>query len=118
MRNRALRFLLGGLVGISLACLSGPKTVQTNPAVKAEHKKVESHRDEIEDHSEKMLKEGREIFRYDSFGSEEFWVKTRLHEAILGENRAASAPDFRRRPRWSWGSRPTSESSRASWWKS
>ena len=76
----------------SLSCLSGPKTVQTNPAVESEKKQVESHRDEIEDHAAKLLKEGREIFRYDSFGSEEFWVKTRLHEAILGEKQGGVGP--------------------------
>jgi hypothetical protein len=92
MRNPAWKFFLGALLGSSLACLSGPKTVQTNPAVDAEQKKTESHRDEIEDYSGKMLKEGREIFRYDSFGSEEFWVKTRLHEAILGEKQGGVGP--------------------------
>jgi len=74
------------------SCLSGPKTVATNPAVEAEKRDVGSHRDEIDDNSERMLKEGRETFRYDTFGSEEFWGKTRLHAAILGEKQGGVGP--------------------------
>jgi hypothetical protein len=76
---------------VVFSCLSGPRSVQTNPAVEAEKKEV-SHRDDIDDYSEKLLKEGREIFRYDTFGSEEFWGKTRLHEAILGEKQGGVGP--------------------------
>jgi hypothetical protein len=85
---------LAALQFAALSCLSGPKSVQTNPAVEAEKKEV-SHRDDIEDHSEKMLKEGREIFRYDTFGSEEFWGKTRLHEAIVGEKQGGVGPGLK-----------------------
>ncbi len=77
---------------LAWACLSGPKSVATNPAVDAEKKRVSAQRDDIEDNSERMLKEGREIFRYDTFGSEEFWSKTRLHEVILGEKLGGSGP--------------------------
>jgi hypothetical protein len=83
------------LVAVSLtawACLSGPKSVATNPAVDSEKKHAAAQRDEIEDNSERMLKEGRETFRYDTFGSEEFWGKTRLHEAILGEKQGGVGP--------------------------
>ena len=79
---------------VVFSCLSGPRSVQTNPAVDSEKKQV-SHRDDIEDYSEKMLKEGREIFRYDTFGSEEFWGKTRLHEAILGEKQGGVGPGLK-----------------------
>jgi len=42
--------------------------------------------DQIEDNAKDMVKEGRRIFRYDTFGSEDFWGgKIRLHEAIAGE---------------------------------
>jgi hypothetical protein len=80
---------------VVFSCLSGPKSVETNPAVEAEKKDVQSHRDEIEDNSERMLKEGREIFRYDTFGSENFWGKTRLHEAILGEKQGGVGPGLK-----------------------
>jgi hypothetical protein len=91
-RRIPLLFVLFSLCVVVLACLSGPKTVQTNPAVEAEKKDVQSHRDEIEDYSEKMLKDGREIFRFDTFGCEEFWAKTRLHEAIVGEKQGGVGP--------------------------
>ena len=79
---------------VVFSCLSGPRTVQTNPAVESEKKEV-SHRDDIDDYSEKLLKEGREIFRYDTFGSEDFWGKTRLHEAILGEKQGGVGPGLK-----------------------
>jgi hypothetical protein len=91
--RRALSF--APLVLVLFACLAGPRSVKTNPAVEAEKKDVQSHRDEIEDYSERMLKEGREIFRYDTFGSEEFWGKTRLHEAILGEKQGGVGPGLK-----------------------
>ncbi|HYK42192.1 MAG TPA: hypothetical protein VE007_07350 [Thermoanaerobaculia bacterium] len=79
---------------VVFSCLSGPRSVQTNPAVESEKKEV-SHRDDIEDYSDKLLKEGREVFRYDTFGSEEFWGKTRLHEAILGEKQGGVGPGLK-----------------------
>lgn len=40
----------------------------------------------IDDYAAQMIKEGRQIFRYDTFGSEDFWGgKLRLHEALAGE---------------------------------
>ncbi|MGQ0834177.1 MAG: hypothetical protein ACT4O5_04505 [Gammaproteobacteria bacterium] len=40
---------------------------------------------QIQDHAARMLEEGRKIFRFDTFGSEDFWGgKLRLHEAIVG----------------------------------
>jgi hypothetical protein len=40
----------------------------------------------INENAERMLEEGRKTFRYDTFGSEDFWGgKLRLHEAIAGE---------------------------------
>jgi len=93
-RHRWIPVLVGAAVA-AVACLSGPRSVQTNPAVEAEKKEVSSHRDEIDDNSERMLKEGRETFRYDTFGSEDFWGKTRLHEAILGEKQGGVGPGLK-----------------------
>ena len=40
----------------------------------------------ITQNAEKMIAEGRQIFRYDTFGSEAFWGDTlQLHKAIAGE---------------------------------
>ena len=39
----------------------------------------------IADHANTLITEGRKIFRFDTFGSEDFWGgKLRLHEAIAG----------------------------------
>ena len=41
---------------------------------------------QIDDHASGMLKEGRQVFRFDTFGSEDFWGgQLRLHEALAGE---------------------------------
>jgi mono/diheme cytochrome c family protein len=38
------------------------------------------------EHASRMIEEGRQIFRFDTFGSEDFWGgQLRLHEAIMGE---------------------------------
>lgn len=77
------------------ACLSGPRTVDTNPAVAGEQTELGAQRDEIDDHAAAMLAEGRETFRYETFGSEEFWARTRLHEAILGEKQGGVGPGLK-----------------------
>lgn len=41
---------------------------------------------QISDHAQRMMEQGKQIFRYDTFGSEDFWGgKLRLHEAIAGQ---------------------------------
>ncbi len=47
---------------------------------------------EIDANAAKLLREGRETFRYDTFGSEAFWATTRLHEAVLGEKLGGVGP--------------------------
>lgn len=43
--------------------------------------------------AKRYLKEGRETFRFDTFGSEEFWGgKLKLHEAIAGEKLGGVGP--------------------------
>jgi hypothetical protein len=74
------------LVSITVACTSSkPKGVETDPAVRAQRAPAESFDDHVEDNAKTLLKEGKQIFRYDTFGSEDFWGgKLRLHEAIAG----------------------------------
>lgn len=41
---------------------------------------------EIQNNAKRMMEEGRQIFRFDTFGSEDFWGgQLRLHEAIVGQ---------------------------------
>src|SRR5689334_5157840 len=46
----------------------------------------------INSQAEEMVNEGRQIFRFDTFGSENFWVNTRLHDAIAGEKNGGVGP--------------------------
>jgi hypothetical protein len=41
---------------------------------------------EIQNNAKRMMEEGKKIFRFDTFGSEDFWGgQLRLHEAIVGQ---------------------------------
>jgi hypothetical protein len=47
----------------------------------------------IEANAERMIDEGRRIFRYDTFGSEAFWGgQLRLHQALAGEKLGGVGP--------------------------
>ena len=87
--------LAGALFAAALlviACLPAMKGVPKNPAVEAEQTRT-GHDARINAHAAKLLREGREIFRYDSFGSEDFWGgQLRLHEAILGAEQGGVGP--------------------------
>lgn len=49
--------------------------------------------DVIVNHSDRMLREGRQIFRYDTFGDEAFWGDTlKLHLAIEGAGQGGVGP--------------------------
>jgi hypothetical protein len=63
------------------------ETAPQNPAVEQAEQ-----RDDISAHGAELLKQGREVFRYDTFGSEEFWGgQLRLQEPIAGRNTVAWA---------------------------
>ena len=47
----------------------------------------------ITQNAQRMIEEGRKIFRYDTFGSETFWGdQLRLHQAIVGEKLGGVGP--------------------------
>lgn len=49
--------------------------------------------DVIQDNAQRLLEEGRQIFRYDTFGDEVFWGDTlQLHRAIAGEANGGVGP--------------------------
>lgn len=74
-------------------CLNLPKDVETNPAVSSERRDPESWTGEIRDHSAALFKEGRDVFRHDTFGSEAFWGgQLRLHQAIAGSANGGVGP--------------------------
>lgn len=82
------------LLTLAYACTTTqPKGVETDPAVRAQKAPQKSFDDRVDDNAKEMLKEGKRIFRYDTFGSEDFWGgKLRLHEAILGEKLGGVGP--------------------------
>jgi hypothetical protein len=65
---------------------SPESAVPSAPALVASHGPAKASFDEqIERSSRRMIADGRQIFRYDTFGDEEFWGGSlRLHEAIAG----------------------------------
>jgi mono/diheme cytochrome c family protein len=74
-------------------CINAPRDVDTNPAVSAEKRDVDSWSHDVRENSARLFREGREIFRYDTFGSEDFWGgKLRLHEAIAGSAHGGVGP--------------------------
>lgn len=87
--------LIGTLLAVAVlvvACLPAMRGVPENPAVEAERTRA-GHDARIDAHAAEMLRDGREIFRYDSFGSEDFWGgQLRLHEAILGAEQGGVGP--------------------------
>jgi hypothetical protein len=47
----------------------------------------------IDQNAQRMIEEGRRIFRYDTFGSEAFWGdQLRLHQAIIGDKLGGVGP--------------------------
>ena len=47
----------------------------------------------INQNAQRLLEEGRRIFRFDTFGSEDFWGgKLRLHEAVVGQKLGGVGP--------------------------
>jgi hypothetical protein len=76
--------LVGAWALASVSCLNYPGNVATDPAVASQQLPAESFESKTGENASRLLAEGREIFRYDSFGSEAFWGgKLGLHEALL-----------------------------------
>jgi hypothetical protein len=85
----ALSLALGAICG----CRTTPSGVETNPAAVAQAAPERSFEGRIDENAKEMLKEGRKIFRYDTFGSEDFWGRQlRLHEAIAGAAHGGVGP--------------------------
>jgi hypothetical protein len=80
-------------VGFACACATLPKGVQTDPAVQTQKAPEEEWSDKVDDNAETLLEQGKEIFRYDTFGSEQFWgSQLELHKAILGQKLGGIGP--------------------------
>src|SRR5437762_8472963 len=87
MRLRRVVFpiLMIAVTALVFACVRMPTYAPENTAVKNEMHGG-SYRDAVSGNPDKMFDEGRQIFRHDTFGDEDFWTgKLRLHEAIAGD---------------------------------
>jgi hypothetical protein len=89
---KRFRAYLGALVviGLVFACrhIKPEDTAPRNPAVKQI-----PGRPDIEANADRMVDEGRKVFRHDTFGSQDYWGgKLRLHEAISGAERHGVGP--------------------------
>lgn len=94
----------GGVIGVTVlilaACASSDEVLSGSREGRADSAGASASRGEsrradvnnaadfdgqIQDHATRMLQEGRATFRFDTFGSEDFWGgQLRLHEAIAG----------------------------------
>jgi hypothetical protein len=73
------------------ALLAGGSVLYSCTTAKVETATPESKR-ALNAQAEQRVNEGRDIFRFDTFGSEAFWVKTRLHDAIAGQKNGGVGP--------------------------
>jgi hypothetical protein len=80
-------FLAALLIGLGL--LAGSRLRAGDPAKSASKRSAEKFSENdraISANAEKMIQDGRQIFRFDTFGSEAFWGDAlQLHKAIAGE---------------------------------
>jgi hypothetical protein len=79
-------------LGIGLACLvtTGTASLLAQTGDKPDAKAFD---DATAAYAKKLLDEGKEIFRHDTFGSEEFWGGSlKLHRAIMGEKLGGVGP--------------------------
>ena len=77
--------------GAAALLLAGGSLLYSCTTAKVDTSTPESRR-AINAHGSDLIDQGREIFRFDTFGSETFWTKTRLHDAIAGEKNGGVGP--------------------------
>jgi mono/diheme cytochrome c family protein len=95
MRGKNVFVLLVALL-IGLGLLVGSRlraAEQAKAAPKTASEKLSENDRTIGAHAQKMIEEGRQIFRFDTFGSESFWGDAlQLHKAIAGEKNGGVGP--------------------------
>jgi mono/diheme cytochrome c family protein len=86
----SLALTLLALIGIALLLVSNSRAQDDSTS---RSKKIKAFADQINDNAEQMIKDGREIFRNDTFGDEEFWGDLlQLHTAIKGAQLGGVGP--------------------------
>ncbi len=85
-KGLSLAVTLLALIAIALVLVNGTRAQDGS-------KKIKAFDDQISDNAERMIEEGRDIFRNDTFGDEEFWGDLlRLHTAINGAQLGGVGP--------------------------
>ena len=94
MRARNPMSLAAPVAAVLLAVLAAScaktltKGVRTDPAVKSQAFPKGDFDDKVTRNAERLMREGKEIFRFDSFGSEAFWGdQLQLHRAIMRDKK-------------------------------
>ena len=91
MRHQMNVLLIGGVLVLVIVALIALR--QASPVAQTGGVQPDSFDSAINDNAKRMIEEGRQIFRFDTFGSEDFWGgKLRLHEAIVGEKLGGVGP--------------------------
>src|SRR4030095_15220507 len=90
----ALAVTILALFGVSLMLVSGGHAQdESGPEVQAHTKKNKGADAQITENVERMMAEGRETFRNDTFGDEAFWGDSlQLHRAIAGTGLGGVGP--------------------------
>ncbi|HKO95665.1 MAG TPA: hypothetical protein VJU86_01645 [Pyrinomonadaceae bacterium] len=77
------------VVAASLTVAGGYLSNRSRAQQRADPARVQNEQaydQQITNNAQRMMEQGKQIFRYDTFGSEDFWGgKLRLHEAIAGQ---------------------------------
>ena len=74
------------VIAAAAAACHSPAPAETPQNIAVKQAPEESYQHAIDDNAKKMLEQGRDVFRDETFGSEHFWGdKLRLHEVIAGE---------------------------------
>jgi hypothetical protein len=93
MKTYALSLGLSAVVATLTACSPPTGNMTTDTSAQPSKAADDGFDAQIDRNSTALLAEGRNIFRYDTFGSEVFWGDAlRLHEAIAGSKNGGVGP--------------------------
>lgn len=98
-RGRLRRRALVGLVGVGALALGSATsasiqaTATPAPSADVSANSAPRHSDPVAQHAKQLVKQGRETFRFDTFGDETFWGDTlHLNQAIAGAPNGGVGP--------------------------
>src|SRR5688500_15361870 len=84
MKRNHFLFILG-FASLGFITLTGIIGRLTDAAAQTAQKQTSEHDHAISAYAQRMITDGRHIFRFDTFGSEAFWGDAlQLHKAIAG----------------------------------